>query len=207
MRQVLFYIPLKADWLPANLPLYVVLLAVGLGLGLIAWLLARRATRPALQEGLRGASYWLAGFGIVSALVVYLGADKLTSGLPIYGFGMMLFLAFILCTWLAARRADREGVAREHIQDLTIWLFIGGLIGARITYLKFEKNMSFSEMAQEFYRIWDGGIVLYGSVIGGLVGYAVAYVLIFRKYKLSTLKLADIVAPSIAVGLCLGRFG
>ncbi|HEY7310415.1 MAG TPA: prolipoprotein diacylglyceryl transferase family protein [Gemmataceae bacterium] len=207
MRQVLFYIPLKADWLPANLPLEAFLLAVGLGLGLIAWVLGRRATRPALKEGLRGASLWLAGFGVVSALVVYLGAPKLRDGLPIYGFGMMLFLSFIICTWLAGRRAEREGVAREHIQDLTIWLFIGGLIGARLTYLKFEKNMSFSEMFQEFYRIWDGGIVLYGSVIGGLIGYLIAYVLIFRKYNLSTLKLADIVAPSIAVGLCLGRFG
>jgi phosphatidylglycerol:prolipoprotein diacylglycerol transferase len=207
MRQVLFYIPLKADWLPANLPLYVVLLAVGLGLGLITWLLSRQATRSALREGLRGASFWLAGFGIVSALVVYLGAGKLPNGLPIYGFGMMLFLAFIICTWLAGRRAEREGVAREHIQDLTIWLFIGGLIGARITYLKFEKNMSFSEMVQEFYRIWDGGIVLYGSVIGGLIAYVLAYFLIFRKYNLATLKLADIIAPSIAVGLCLGRFG
>ncbi|HEY7428739.1 MAG TPA: prolipoprotein diacylglyceryl transferase family protein [Gemmataceae bacterium] len=209
MRQVLFHIPLKADWLPANLPLYLFLLVVGLGLGLLAGLLARGVKRPTLKEGLRGAAFWLAGFGVVSALVVYFAADKpaLRDGLPIYGFGMMLFLAFLICTWLASRRAESEGVAREHIQDVAIWLFIGGLIGARITFLKFEKNESFAEMLQEFYKIWDGGIVLYGSVIGGLAGYAVAYVLVFRKYKLSTLKLADILAPSIAVGLCLGRFG
>ncbi len=92
-------------------------------------------------------------------------------GLPIYGFGMMLFLAFIICTWLAGRRAESEGVAREHIQDVTIWLFIGGLIGARLTFLRAEKHMSVAEMLSEFYKIWDGGIVLYGSVIGGLIGY------------------------------------
>jgi prolipoprotein diacylglyceryltransferase len=207
MRQVLFHIPLKADWLPANLPLSLFLLAVGLGLGLLAGLLSRRVERPALKEGLRGAAFWLAGFGVISALVVHFAADKLPGGLPIYGFGMMLFLAFLICTWLAGRRAESEGVARERIQDLTPWLFVGGLIGARITHLKSERHMAFSEMFQEFYKIWDGGIVLYGSVIGALIGYAVAYVLGFRKYKLSTLKLADIMAPSIAVGLCLGRFG
>ncbi|HEY7158887.1 MAG TPA: prolipoprotein diacylglyceryl transferase family protein [Gemmataceae bacterium] len=207
MRQVLFHIPLKADWLPANLPLSLFLLAVGLVLGLFAGLLSRRVERPALKEGLRGAVFWLAGFGVVSALVVHFAADKLRDGLPIYGFGMMLFLAFLICTWLAGRRAESEGVARERIQDLTPWLFVGGLIGARITHLKSERNMAFSEMFQEFYKIWDGGIVLYGSVIGALIGYAVAYVLGFRKYKLATLKLADILAPSIAVGLCLGRFG
>jgi prolipoprotein diacylglyceryltransferase len=207
MQQVLFHIPLKADWLPAGLPLYLFLLVVGPGLGLAAWLAARRVSRPDRQEWLRGAAFWLAGFGVVSALVVRFFADKLPSGLPIYGFGMMLFLAFIVCTWLAGRRAQAEGVAREHIQDLAIWLFIGGLIGARITFLRSEKGMAFGEMLSEVWKIWDGGIVLYGSVIGALVAYVFAYVFIFRKYRLPTLKLADIIAPSIAVGLCLGRFG
>lgn len=208
MRQVLFYIPLKADWLPANLPLYVVLPVAGLLLALLCRFAVRFVRWPTLQEALRGTIAWMVLLlSFLWAVVVRFGADKMPNGVPIYGFGMMLFLAFVLCTWLASRRAEREGVAPEHIQDLTIWLFIGGLIGARITYLKFEKNMSLSEMVQEFYRIWDGGIVLYGSVIGALIGYVFAYFFIFRKYKLSTRKLADIIAPAIAVGLCLGRFG
>ena len=208
MQQVLFFIPLKADWLPPGFPLYLFLLVVGLGLGSIAWLVSYRIQRPLLREGLRGAARGLAGAGVVSALVVYvLGVRFGVEKLPIYGFGMMLFLAFIICTGLAGRRGEREGVSHEHIQDLAIWLFIGGLIGARITHLLSERNLSISEMLPEIYRIWDGGIVLYGSVIGALVGYFAAYLLIFRKYGLPTLKLADILAPSIAVGLCLGRFG
>jgi prolipoprotein diacylglyceryltransferase len=207
MRQVLFYIPLKADWLPANLPLYVFLLVTGLVLGGVVGLIGRGVQQPSLKEFLRGAAYWLTGFGVLSAVVVYLAAPKLQQGLPIYGFGMMLFLAFLICTWMAGRRGESEGIAREQIQDVTIWLFIGGLIGARITFLMAERHKSVAEMLSEFYKIWDGGIVLYGSVIGGLIGYVFAYLLIFRKYGLSTLKLADILAPSIAVGLCLGRFG
>ncbi|HTU22377.1 MAG TPA: prolipoprotein diacylglyceryl transferase family protein [Gemmataceae bacterium] len=207
MRQVLFHIPLKADWLPANLPLSLFLLVAGLALAGLVSMTGRRIQQPILKEILRGAAFWLAGFGVLSAVVVHFAAAKLPQGLPIYGFGMMLFLAFLICTWMAGRRAEGEGVAREHIQDVAIWLFIGGLIGARITFLSAEKHMGFAEMLSEFYKIWDGGIVLYGSVIGGLIGYVFAYVFIFRKYNLSTLKLADILAPSIAVGLCLGRFG
>ncbi|MGH7170599.1 MAG: prolipoprotein diacylglyceryl transferase family protein [Gemmataceae bacterium] len=207
MRQVLFHIPLKADWLPANLPLPLFLLVAGLALGGLTALAGRRAQQPILKEFLRGAAFWLAGFGVLGAVVVHFAAANLPQGLPIYGFGMMLFLAFLICTWLAGRRAESEGVSREHIQDVAIWLFIGGLIGARITFLRAEKHMAFADMLKEFYKIWDGGIVLYGSVIGGLIGYVFAYVLIFRKYGVSTLKLADIVAPSLAVGLCLGRFG
>jgi phosphatidylglycerol:prolipoprotein diacylglycerol transferase len=146
--------------------------------------------------------------GVVAAGLVWFLQDRLTHGIPIYGFGMMLFLAFILCTWLAGRRAEREGIAREHIQDLAIWVFIGGLIGARVTFLYHQNpKMSFGELLDQIYRIWDGGIVLYGSVIGALAGYLVAYVFFFRKAHLSTLKLADVVAPSVAIGLCLGRMG
>ncbi len=208
MRQVLFHIPLKAAWLPADIPLPLFLLVVGLALGSIAWLLGRSVQRPMVRDALRGASFWLFGAGVVAAAVTHFLADKLPNGLPIYGFGMMLFLAFIICTWVAGRGAESEGVAREHIQDLAIWLFIGGLIGARITFLIAERpDLAWKEKLDQIYKIWDGGIVLYGSVIGALVSYVVAYFLIFRRYKLSTLKLADILAPSIAVGLCLGRFG
>ncbi len=210
MRQVLFHIPLKVDWLPASFPLYLFVLAVGLALAVIARLLVKAIQQQSVKEALRGLALWLASAGVIAAVAVFVldrffGVEKL----PIYGFGMMLFLAFIICTRLAGRRAESEGVASELIQDVAIWLFIGGLIGARITFLRAEKHMAFADMFWEIGKIWDGGIVLYGSVLGGLIGYLFlyAYLFLFRKYRLPTLKLADVLAPSIAVGLCLGRFG
>ena len=97
-------------------------------------------------------------------------------GIPIYGYGMMLFLAFIICTWIAGRRAEKEGIPRERIQDLAIWLFLFGIVGARITYV-------------------------------GAIGYVFAYYVVIRKHKLSFWKLADIVSPCVALGICLGRLG
>src|SRR5262245_46422106 len=102
-------------------------------------------------------------------------------GIPVYGFGMMLFLAFLVCTWLAGRRAEREGVGKEHIQDLAIWVFLGGLLGARFTYLANETTwpslgeLGFSkwlgalgsllwDMVLRLPKIWDGGIILYGAL-------------------------------------------
>jgi prolipoprotein diacylglyceryltransferase len=133
-------------------------------------------------------------------------------GIPIYGFGMMLFLAFIACTWLASRRAEREGIAKETVQDLAIWIFIGGLLGARITYLLNEQGFPNSWRAAWAFitklpLIWEGGIVLYGSILGGVASYFLAWGLIYRKQHLSTLRFVDAIAPSIAVGLALGRLG
>ncbi len=133
----------------------------------------------------------------------------LDDGIPIYGFGMMLFLAFLVCTWLGGRLGQREGITKEQVQDLAIWLFIGGLLGARITFLIHRPPASGKvlDFIKEIPRIWDGGIVLYGALLGGALSYALAYYLVFRKQGLSTLRLADVVAPTIAVGLCLGRLG
>ena len=129
-------------------------------------------------------------------------------GWPVYGFGMMLFLAFIGCTWLAGRRAQREGIRKETVQDLAVWVFIGGLLGARITYLLNERpRPDLLTFLKKLPQIWEGGIVFYGSVLGGLAAYGVAYFLIYRKKGLSTLRLVDAIAPSICLGLCLGRLG
>jgi prolipoprotein diacylglyceryltransferase len=129
-------------------------------------------------------------------------------GIPVYGFGMMLFLAFVICTWLGGRRAQKVGINPEVIQDLAIWLFLGGLIGARLAYiLQQEHPGGILEVLWLLPQIWEGGIILYGSVLGGLASYALAYWLVFRKQGISTLKLCDVIAPSIAVGLCLGRIG
>ena len=207
MQQVLFRIPLKADWLPFGLPLWGVLLAVFLIVAAALYGGARYATRWKLDpKSVQGAAVWVALTGLIVAGLAYGFAD---SGLPIYGFGMMLFLAFVVCNWLGARRAVAEGVAKETIQDFAIWVIIGGLIGARLTsFLSSPRSPRDPwDFLVQFVSIWDGGIVLYGSVIGGLVAYAFAYFLVFRKQGLSTLKLADIIAPSLAIGLCLGRIG
>ena len=212
MQQVLLRIPLKADWLPAGLPLWLVLLAVFLLLAAaLYWGGARLALRWQIDpKSVQGVAFWLALAGLIAGGLAY-WFEK--TGLPIYGFGMMLFVAFVVSNWIAGRRAESEGVPKEAVQDLAIWLIVGGLIGARLTSL-FSSGTRLAnlldnprEMFIQFISIWEGGIVLYGAVIGGLASYVIAYFLIFRKQGLSTLKLADVIAPALAVGLCLGRIG
>ncbi len=121
---------------------------------------------------------------------------------PLYGFGLMLCITFFVCTFLTNWRAQKEGIAKEHVQDLAIWIFFAGIVGARITFM-----IQYGRPITEFLNIWQGGLVFYGSAIGGLVGYVFGYYFIIRKYSLSSWKMADIIAPSVAVGLCIGRIG
>ncbi len=129
-------------------------------------------------------------------------ANWLPNGIPIYGYGMMLFLAFLLGTWVAGRRARQVGINPTRIQDLAIWLFVFGIGGARLTYM-----MVYHVPPGDFFKLWDGGLIFYGSAIGGAVGFIFAYFFVIRRHKLSGWTIVDVVAPSIALGLCLGRLG
>jgi phosphatidylglycerol:prolipoprotein diacylglycerol transferase len=58
-----------------------------------------------------------------------------------------------------------------------------------------------------FIEIWKGGMVFYGGLIGGFLAYGLAWWRIVRPNKLKTLQIADIVAPSLALGVFFGRLG
>jgi phosphatidylglycerol:prolipoprotein diacylglycerol transferase len=188
MRQVLFFIPTQASWfLPA-----VVVLAAAAGVAVWAMFTRNKVLLPVFMAALGFAGYHGAGFL----------AQRNPEGIPIYGYGMMLFIAFVACTWLASRLARREGIAPEHVQDLAIYLFVGGIVGSRVVYM-----IQYNQPLAHFFYIWEGGLVFYGGALGGAVAYVIAYYTVIKKNNLSTLKLADVIAPCTALGLALGRVG
>jgi phosphatidylglycerol:prolipoprotein diacylglycerol transferase len=202
MLQVFFDIPTQSPWFT--------------GVGVLAclaivFLLWWKSVDPGEKRSGRNLAVQLAIALVVSFFALRFLASKLDH-IPIYGFGVMLFVAFILCTWLAGRRAAKVGIPTERIQDLAIWLFAGGIIGSRLTYFLVEMHVPVQEMfsvefAKQFFRIWDGGLVLYGSIIGGTLSFVLAYFVFLRKHGISFWQLTDIVAPSLALGVCLGRIG
>jgi len=132
-------------------------------------------------------------------------------GIPVYGFGAMLFVTFILVTWWGTARAKKIGMEGPRFQDFTIWVFVAGIIGARILYMIQYANQfpdqSIAGIAGAFFKIWEGGIVFYGSALGGIVGYGLFYWFIMRRLNVSGWQLADAVAPLLAMGLAIGRIG
>jgi phosphatidylglycerol---prolipoprotein diacylglyceryl transferase len=131
--------------------------------------------------------------------------DWTPQGIPVYGFGLMLFLAFVISTYLAGRRAERQGIPGERLQDLILWIFIGGLIGGRAFFM-YQYRDRIANPLTEFFQIWNGGIVFYGSAIGGWIGYLIA-TRVLQRLNVSAWQIGDILAPSIAIGLAIGRLG
>jgi phosphatidylglycerol---prolipoprotein diacylglyceryl transferase len=121
---------------------------------------------------------------------------------PVPGYGVMLSLAFLASMYLAAWRARREGLDPEFVLDLALWLFLGGLIGARAFYVWQYWGTRIKSVG-EIFLIWQGGIVYYGSIMGGTIAF-----FLYRWRRPFPLRpMLDVVAPSIAVGTALGRVG
>jgi phosphatidylglycerol:prolipoprotein diacylglycerol transferase len=123
-------------------------------------------------------------------------------GIKIFGYGTMLFLAFLGSMNLAAWRARREKLDPEVVYDFSLWVFLGGLIGARLFYVIQYWGERIHGVL-DIFRIWEGGIVLYGSIMGGTAAF-----FLYRMWRPFPLRpYLDLVAPSLALGIALGRFG
>jgi phosphatidylglycerol:prolipoprotein diacylglycerol transferase len=123
-------------------------------------------------------------------------------GLPIFGYGTMLFLAFLGSMHLAAWCARRAKLDPEIMYDLAIWIFTGGLIGARAFYVWQYWGTRVTSL-WEFFAVWRGGIVLYGSILGGTATF-----FFYRAIRPFPLRPAlDAIAPALALGIALGRIG
>jgi phosphatidylglycerol---prolipoprotein diacylglyceryl transferase len=125
--------------------------------------------------------------------------------LTVHWFGIMIALAFLAGLWTATKRAPLAGINGELIADLVVpWLLLGSVLGARILYaLTYWRESFAGQPWWEIFMIQRGGLVYYG----GLLGASIAGILFARVKKIPLWKLADVLAPSVALGSVFGRIG
>ena len=120
--------------------------------------------------------------------------------LPIHWYGIFLASGFLLGMWTATLRGQRDGLDPEALSNLMVWVLLGALVGAKLLYVIDEWGGGQPLSSLLFQR---AGLVFQGALIGG-VG---AIYLYQRKHQLPLWCTLDAVAPSIALGYCLGRLG
>ena len=121
---------------------------------------------------------------------------------PIYSYGVMIALAFITAILFAMKEAKRIGENPERILDISLYVILGTLIGGRLGYVIFHLDYYLKNPIEILY-FRQGGL----SFLGGfLIAFFLCW-LYFKRTKLSFWKYADIVAPSIAIGIGIGRIG
>ncbi len=124
--------------------------------------------------------------------------------LTVTWYGVMVALGFLAGLWTASRRGLRDGLPSERILDLGPWLIIGTILGARALYvLSYWREDFAGKPLTNIFMVWQGGLVFYG----GFIGASLACILYVKLKDLPLWKVADAVAPSIALGSVFGRIG
>ena len=120
----------------------------------------------------------------------------------LHTYGVMIALGFILGIYVALRQAKREGVDPNNVLDLSFWILISSMIGSRGLYILVNLDEYLAEPVF-FLKIWQGGLVFYGGVLGALIaGWTYC-----RRERLSFLRITDLFIPSVALGHFCGRLG
>jgi phosphatidylglycerol:prolipoprotein diacylglycerol transferase len=202
VRQTLFYIPTEIY----GVPLF------GFGVLLALWAVAAVAIVGFLVRkqgfGAETRAYLpvLGLLGIfIYALPAIVGEEQ---GLPIRGYGVMLLIAVSSSVALLVYRAQERGLDPEMMLSLSFWLFAAGIVGARLFYVieyweqQFHKE-TLAATVKAVFNITQGGLVVFGSLIGG----AVAALVWIHKHRLPVLLMGDLMSPSIVLGMALGRIG
>lgn len=213
MRQTLIRIFLDEPW-----SLWKVDPATGLpgpGIGTVVLLVA---AMWAVWQLIRRQSLWssenrrvliFAAVALIAVNLAPLVGDRVgRNSFPIFGYGFMLLIGFLVALRFGEKRARRAGLDPNLAYDLGFWLLIAGVGGARLFYLvqyadEVFKGKQGMEVVKAIFNLSEGGLVLFGGLLGG----AAAYFLFCYRHRLNPLWLADIATPSVFIGIGFGRIG
>lgn len=208
MLQTLFYIPEKVFGYPMfGLGVLLAVWAV-VGVVMLVWLVRRQGW----NADTRGYAMLLAAIGAAIWLVL----PKISEpgfGLPIRGYGTMLLAGFVSGAALVAWRGYRLGIDPDLTITLIFWGFVPGILGARIYFVATHwdtirrldeiNRLDVWRTLGEIVNIPQGGLVVYGALIGGLLGFGAFLI----RHRLPLLPMLDLLTPGMLLGLALGRLG
>jgi phosphatidylglycerol:prolipoprotein diacylglycerol transferase len=151
--------------------------------------------------------------------------------ITLYTWGLFLGLAFLIGYGLILKETKKQGIAPQKIFWLTIFIFLGGLLGSRLAYILQFPDYYISHPL-EVFQFNAGGLMFYGGLLGALiVGWWYLKYCYYKdqtnsffmlgtlsslrddlpkqkkQFVLSFLRLTDILTPSIALGIFIGRLG
>lgn len=120
----------------------------------------------------------------------------------IHWYGVIIAVGIILAVLYCTNTAKREGENKDSIIDLVLWSLPAAIVGARTYYVAFSWE-SYKHTPIDVFKIWEGGIAIYG----GIIGAAIAAYVFCRVKKLCVLKIFDIACLGLLIGQSIGRWG
>ena len=120
----------------------------------------------------------------------------------IYWYSVLIATGIIIGLYLLLKEASKQNISKDTIIDIAFYTIIWGIIGARIYYVIFNIKPYLSNPLSILY-VWEGGLAIYGGIIGGLITLAYQT----KKKNIALGKLTDMIVPSLILAQAIGRWG
>jgi phosphatidylglycerol:prolipoprotein diacylglycerol transferase len=119
-------------------------------------------------------------------------------------YGLLLAISFIVGLFVMAKLAERDGLDKEKVYDLGLWVLAASLVGSKLLLVITEWDSG----GENWRRLFSLDFLLSAGVFyGGFLAAVIASVVVMRRYKLPWWRTADAFAPGIAIGQAIGRLG
>ena len=130
-------------------------------------------------------------------------AFTLFGKLDVRWYGILITTGILLAVLYTVWRGKRnEKILSDDVIDVALVTVVLGVIGARLYYVLTDSGNTYDSFL-DVIAIWQGGLGIYGGIIGGCLGIVLAC----RVKKLSWRKLLDMAAPGVMLAQAIGRFG
>lgn len=126
--------------------------------------------------------------------------------IPLRAYAMFIVLGIIVAVVLGSKRYEARGGRPGVITDIAIWAVPFGIVGGRLYHVLSDWQIYFGAEGRGFaaaFRIWDGGLGIWGAVLLGAVGAWIGA----RRSGVVLPPIADAIAPGIALAQAIGRLG
>ena len=117
-------------------------------------------------------------------------------------YAILIVTGIVLALLLCSREARRQRLPQDLLVDFLLYAIPLGIVGARLYYVAFRFN-NFAEDPLSIFNIREGGLAIYGAVIGGLIAARI----VSRRHGVPMLRLLDVVAPGLVLAQGIGRWG
>ena len=134
--------------------------------------------------------------------------------LVIHFYALFILAGIIVAVVLTAGRMKARGMEPGLAIDIAIWAVPMGIIGGRLFHVATHLNDYFGEGKDwtAMFRLWEGGLAIYGAIILGSVGAYIACQVDIKPLKIESagirfLSFADALVPGLLAAQALGRWG
>ena len=125
--------------------------------------------------------------------------------IPIRAYALCIVLGIVAATVVSEIRMRRRGVPPYLVLDIVVWVVPFGIVGARIYHVLTSSADYFGSHGHPLnaFKIWEGGIGIWGGVAGGALGAFFAC----RRLGIPLWFFADALAPGLPLAQGIGRWG